>query len=425
MNTSLDPSNLDKNKKDKSKPFLRWIIALSILAMCTTIYTEVESQWFTSYAHNIANMNLFLVSLMVAMSGIIGTLFYLIWGTISDNLRTRFGRRVPIYVIGALMTMGLMILFVASINYMWLLICGGILVAITANMFHVTNKGLLVDLIPQERRGRLNSLLIVMGMLGSIIIWIPAIIFLPVGTESYSREIHDLFIGFSAILIAFSGMSVFLLVKEPKISEAPQKWTQAFKKLFDSNEMRQHKNFIKLFIARTFLIMSQSAFFPFLLILLQEIPISMNEIVIGFPIVILLCGLGVFLFGKYCDKVGRRKIALLSLIISPIGCMIIAFSNNTILWVIMGFGIMMPFNLGLWISTDTWIQDLLPEDARGRFLGIINVGNAIGKAPGILLAGFIAGIHGILSVFFISGLVLWIAIPFFLMVPETLKKSEI
>jgi MFS family permease len=425
LRINSNSTNNNLNQDGTPKLLLRWIIALSILSISTTLYIGIESQWLNSYAHAIAGMDFILISFMVAMSGVIGTLFYLIWGSISDNIRTKYGRRVPIYVIGAFLTTGLMILFITSINVIWLIVCGGILLAITSNMFHVTIKGLLVDLTPQKSRGRLNSLLIVMGMIGSIIMWIPTLIFLPEGTESFSREIHELFILIIAFILTLSGISLVFLVKEPKVSEVPRKWTQDFKRLFNSKEMKQHNDFIKLFIARTFLIMSQNAFFPFLLILFQEITITTIEIVIGYPTVGVICGLGIFLLGRYCDKVGRRKIALLSLIVSPIGCIIIAFSNNAILWFIVGFGIMMPFNLGLWVSTDAWIQDLLPPERRGNFLGLINIGNALGKVPGILLAGLLASVYGVLSVFLVSGLILWIGIPFFLLVPETLKKAEI
>jgi len=41
--------------------------------------------------------------------------------------------------------------------------------------------------------------------------------------------------------------------------------------------------------------------------------------------------------------------------------------------------------------------------------------------PGVLLAGFLADQFGILWIFFVTSIVLWITIPFFLTVPEIIK----
>ncbi|HUX99054.1 MAG TPA: MFS transporter, partial [Candidatus Deferrimicrobium sp.] len=83
--------------------------------------------------------------------------------------------------------------------------------------------------------------------------------------------------------------------------------------------------------------------------------------------------------------------------------------------------VMMPFYLGLWVSTDSWTQDLLPEESRGRFLGILNIGYALGRVPGVLIATQVGKVYGILSIFLVAGIILWLGFPFFLKVPETLK----
>ncbi|MFX1596188.1 MAG: hypothetical protein ACFFBK_08995, partial [Promethearchaeota archaeon] len=108
-------NNLEYNsQKKKSKIHKSWIIALCLLAFGTTLYSEIEGQWNSSFARFIANMSYFGVSTMVALAGIFGTIFYLVWGAISDNLRTNLGRRIPIILIGMLSTAGLMIFFIST-----------------------------------------------------------------------------------------------------------------------------------------------------------------------------------------------------------------------------------------------------------------------------------------------------------------------
>jgi len=220
MGNNIEYDSLEKTLKKKRKLKIRksWILALCILAFGTTLYSEIEGQWFSSFAHVIAHVSYFNVSTMVALSGIFGTIFYLGWGAISDNLRTNFGRRIPIILFGMISTAGLMILYILTTYFLLILVIGGFLLAITSSMFHVTNKSLIGDLIPKERRGRINSILFIATNMGSMTVWIPAIILLPGGTETYSREIHSIFIGGGALLLIIVGILVTLLVKEPKIN---------------------------------------------------------------------------------------------------------------------------------------------------------------------------------------------------------------
>lgn len=404
--------------------YIPWLIALFVLATSTSAYTEVEGQWFTSYV-KLTGGGLFLAGIIVGLSGIIGTIFYLIWGTYSDNLRMKNGRRVPIYTLGAVYTALFMLIFITTTNYIILLILAGILIAITSNMFHVTNRSLIADLVPQERRGRVNSILFVASVIGSIIIWVPSLILLPGGEQSYTIETHKIFIGGGAAIIILSGIILFFLVKEPEVTEPVRSWKHDLKNLFNREDLVKHKDFYKYFIAMIFLILNQYTFYPYLLVLLQDLPLDFDlfTILIIGPVIGGGIGLGIYLMGKYTDKVGRKKVTLLCLIISPIGGIIISLFGKSSIGLIIGFGIMMPFFLGSWIATDSWTQDLLPIESRGRFLGIINIGNAIGKAVGAILAGFLADTFGLLSIFFLSGLVLWASIPFFMRVPETLPSA--
>jgi MFS family permease len=408
----------------KQTMLLRWVVALCITAIGTMAITEVQGQWFNSYIKVTAG-GLFGASALVAVSAVLSAIFYLFWGTISDNIRTKRGRRVPIYVIGAISTAVLMCIFILTINFVALLIIGGILITITVNMSHVTNRGLLTDLVPQTKRGRINSIIIVMTNIGSMLIWIPAILFLPGGTASYSLQTHQMFILGGALILESSAVALLFLVKEPPVAPPTSTWGKDLKSLFNTKDMLKHKDFFKFFLAIIFLIMSESAFLPFLLILLQDIDLKVMEILTVLPFIGIGIGLGIYFLGKYTDKIGRKKTALICIFFYPIGCFIIAALGNDSLWLIIGFGVMMPFYLGLWIACDSWTQDLLPTESRGRFLGILNIGYALGRIPGVLLAGVIGETYGILAIFFVAGIILWLGLPFFMRVPETLKIKKL
>jgi len=227
-----------------------------------------------------------------------------------------------------------------------------------------------------------------------------------------------------ALVLLLSAIVLFLLVKEPRIPPPSSTWTRDLRNLLNYQEMRKEKNFFKLFIAMIFPIMSEAAFMPFLLILLQDISLEVETMLIALPFVGAGIGIGLYLIAKYTDKIGRKKIALMCLIGCPVGQLVIAFLGGDSLWLIIGFGVMMPFYVGIWISTDSWIQDLLPIASRGRFLGLISIGYAIGKVPGALIAGAMGAAYGTRSIFLVAGILLWCGIVFFLQVPETLKIKK-
>ncbi len=104
-------------------------------------FGEIQAGWFGSYIKVVVGTLYIDVGFVIALSAITGTVLYLILGSISANLRTRLGRRVPLILVGTLASSGLMLVFATSVDYIFLLICWGIFIAITSSMFK-SSKGL-------------------------------------------------------------------------------------------------------------------------------------------------------------------------------------------------------------------------------------------------------------------------------------------
>jgi MFS family permease len=364
------------------------------------------------------------VANMVSASAIIGTIFFILWGVISDNLRTKLGRRLPLILVGCFGTAVFLCLVVLTQVEVFVFLLVGVLIAITSNCLHMSNKVLVPDLIPKEKRGRVNLFVNIGAQLASIPIWIASIILLPDG-DHFSKETHDMFILIGAAVLVVTGITLFFLIKEPKIDTPPHKVIDDFKSLVDFNVLKQNKGFFMLFLATLFIIMSQNAYLPYLLIMMQDIEFEITDLIIAIPIVGGAVGIAIVIATKYIDKVGRKKIVIPSLIIAPIGGIILTFMGETKWGLIIGFAIMMPFSTIIQFGVDTWTQDMLPADARGKYIGILRIGNAIGKSIGVSFAGLMAFVFGdILWIFFTAGIILWISIPVFLMVPETLFRKD-
>jgi MFS family permease len=366
---------------------------------------------------------------MVSASGLVGTVAFIIWGCVSDSSKSRFGRRKPLLIIGSSTTAILMVGFGLSTNYWWLFICDGILIAITSNMFHVTNRALIPDIWETEKRGKINSFMFIGSSIGSAFVWITSLLLLPGESQTFDRQTHQMMFLIAALGLIIAAICVGIIVKEPPIPTyiIQNHWTISLKSLFDFKALKKHPDFLKMFGASLIVIMASNAFRPFILISLQELSFSRDLIIITAVFLISAISLVMYLLFKGLDRIGRKRVTFVCLFLAPIGCFLLGFSRGALFPSMIGLTILFPFMTALDIAIGTWTQDLLPEDERGKFLGIINIGKAAGQAPGALLAGWVADVFkdtlGVYAVFIITGLFLFLAIPAFLKVPETVKKT--
>jgi MFS family permease len=430
--TTINQRKMEKEERTINYAGAVPLIAMMIFMIALSIYGENEAQWFNSYVANISDVSnsenkYFYVSLMVSASGILGAVAFLIWGCVSDSSKSKFGRRKPLLLVGSVSTAILVFSFGLSTNYWWLFVCDGILIAFTSNMFHIANRALIPDIWPIEKRGKVNTFMFIGSTLGTVFVWVISLSLIPQGVEAFSREVHQWMFAAAAIALIIAGFTVWFGVKEPPIPTYIQQvpWTVSLKNLFNINELKKYPEFLKLFGASLIVIMASNAFKPFLLVSLQKINLESPYIVQGIVFVVLMFILAMYLLFKQLDKSGRKPITLICLILAPIGCFIVGFSRGEFIPVILGLGIGFPFIMALEIAVSTWTQDLLPEEERGKFLGIINIGRAAGQAPGALLAGFVADTFvntlGVFAVFILAAIFLIISVPVFLKVQETVK----
>ncbi len=396
------------------------IVVLMFMSLAISYYGEVEGQWFNSYVRNVSNQSYFRMSLMVSTSAWVGTFAFILWGAFSDNMRSKWGRRVPILSGGLIISGVFVYLFGITTSYWWLLVCDGVILGITSNMFHVTNRVMVPDLWEKENRGKINTYLFIGATLGTAAIWISSLLILPEGSQTYSRETHQQMFLTATILMIVAAILIWVFIKEPRDLPPREPVGQSLKKLLNRKEMMKHKDFLKLFIASLFVIMASNCYKPYFLILLQDFSFTRDQIIIAAILLVVCVGGIVYLLMNRLDKAGRKHTTYICLIISPIGAFVIAFSNEQFYLLLIGIIILFPFSIALQICIDTWAQDLLPENQRGKFLGIINIGKAGGQIPAILAAGALADAYNILYVFLLTGILLVVAIPFFKPVPETI-----
>jgi MFS family permease len=123
---------------------------LAILTTITTIYSSIENGYFNSYLKIVAHSSDFEINLMVSFSSVFGAIFFILWGAISDNIRSKYGRRKPILIIGMLSSAFFFFLYSAMNLYIGFLIIDGIILAFTGNMMWATRHSLTPDLTEKK-----------------------------------------------------------------------------------------------------------------------------------------------------------------------------------------------------------------------------------------------------------------------------------
>ncbi len=90
-------------------------------------------------------------------------------GLLSDRSTSRFGRRRPYILIGALFDLVFLAVIAFSWNY-WSLLIGVLLIQFSSNISHGPLQGLIPDLVPEDERGRASAVKAIFELLPIIIV---------------------------------------------------------------------------------------------------------------------------------------------------------------------------------------------------------------------------------------------------------------
>ncbi|MFW9903242.1 MAG: MFS transporter [Candidatus Thorarchaeota archaeon] len=434
---------MEKREQNKGLPraVLIQSLIIGILFGGENIFGFFEQNFMNTYLKHVLGLPEFNISIMVSLSALVGLIMNITFGILSDNSRSRFGRRRPFFLIGGIFSGCFMILYAFSENFLMALVIDGIIIGIFSNAYYVTGRSLIPDTVDVEYRGRANGIISIIGYIGLLIAiagflvvdLIPGFAIPdpenPTGTI-VTQEGH-LFVmtigGLSIIICATIG---FFFVKDPPISELTTKkgFFEEVSKIFNFQELRNQKEFFKITLAFTVFQSGIAAIMPFLFIYIYEIDLSTLELIlavlISFPIMFTVT----FLLGRLADQYGRKKFVPLAIFVTAIGMSLVLFVRmegtvNLILFY-LGFPFVIVGLLGLVTPLKAWSQDLLPEEKRGTFYGLLNIIYTVSQIIGSMAAGLVVTILDTSWIFLLGSLFFILSIPFFLRVKETLVIEE-
>ena len=449
-------SEQDIKKPRKLRKFTgflrRQVIILGLLFFADQVFGFSESQFLNTYVSNVLGLDYKDVARMVSISAVMGLIFNLVWGIISDNTRGRHGRRRPYILIGGMISGLLMIYFAFADRmgggnvwtaYIICVVIDGVLIGISSNAYYSAERALLPDIVEQDLRGRANGIVEIIGYVGMILVLAISIV-AEIIFGDLNESAHIMMLSFAGGTIMVISYIAFFAIKEPEFDRStPRK--PFFKELvyiFNFKELFKHKEFLKLILAMIVFRTGMNAAMPYIVIFITSSTDGLGLGTMDMILTVLIAFAGTFvliaILGRVTDRYGRKKFLPLAIALTSVFYIFMPFVqggwnitpggsgevNTLLLWIIFPF--VVNGLLGLITPMQAWSQDLLPEDSRGKFFGILNlvftVPQIIGSNLGALLADHPS--MGVEYVFWLAIGFFLASIPLFMWVKETMPQEN-
>jgi len=420
---------MEKNKRN--------IIALVIFNFGISAYWMVENFWINLYWTRNIDSRVMYVGLMVSLSAIVGVATQIIIGAISDSTKSKYGRRRPFILIGSITGGIAMCLFPITRLFSVLLIAITYAIIMDAVITFLgdtttpTRMAFLAENTNIERRGRANAIIGISGGIGmaSVII---------VSGYVFDFAGPDFAFYFGGISLIFCGIIFFFIAKDPplKPNVIRNTWIENIKETFTLESYRENKSFYILLLFLFINTMGVQIIAPYLFIYIESV-LGLE----GINLAIVLGGLGLmgfvisFPMTYLLDKLGRKGIMIIATIGGAIVSILFMFipvnHELTVIFTFLFGGLIVGFIAAIISASETWMQDLAPEDRRGSLLAYKIAAMVIPMVPGALIGGFIADLGPkpvgyIYSplIFLLSALISLCSLPILKYVQETLKQDK-
>ncbi|MCL4506953.1 MAG: MFS transporter [Chloroflexi bacterium] len=322
---------------------------------------------------------------------IVAILVQPIVGVLSDRARTRWGRRMPFFVVGTLLVMACLLLIALAPDFA-LLVAGVLMIQFASNTVQGPWQALIPDHVAEKQRGQASSIKAIYDILaliagraiagqlvGRFSQWGQIAILAAVGVPSLVFVAALIITGFSA------------REGEDTANAAPQMTIrQALSSSFRI-DLRAHPAFGWWFANRLLFWAAFIALNTFLLFYaIDVIKLQQDEAqrYIGTLSTVLGAALVIISIpsGWITDRIGRKPLIVAAGLIAMLGTLIILIARDlglvTVAAGVIGIGI------GMFLSAN-WalITDIVPRNEAARYLGVANIATAGGSA----IARFIGG----------------------------------
>lgn len=349
-----------------------WFI-MAALALTGQIAWAVENSWFNTFVYDTITPDPRPVAWMVAASAITATLTTLVMGTLSDRTRARWGRRKPYILLGYILWGISVILFptvslikAVNLSVILVILVDSIMTFFGSTANDAAFNAWTADVATSEKRGRVEGVLSLSLFLAQMVSMVAAGILI----DSLGYFVFFYALGGIVMLVGLVAGGLLKDVPAPE-SEAPRGsfWAE-FGEFFKADVLKGNRN---LFILLIFMMLNWTGMqvsFPYLIIYLENyVGLTKSEFSIVGASAMLGSALLSIPFGFLADRWNKRLMIAIVTLVSVAGQVMLSLVGSLPLLSLAGF-----LWYALWaggnIASVAWLKDLLPEQNRGKFLGL-------------------------------------------------------
>jgi MFS family permease len=349
-----------------------WII-MAALALTGQIAWAVEGAWFNTFVFDTITPDPRPVAWMVAASAITATLTTLFMGTLSDRTRSRLGRRKPYILFGYILWGLSTVLFptvayikASSLAVIMVVAADSIMTFFGSTANDAAFNAWTADIAASRERGRVEGVLNFSMYIAQIV----SIVLAGMLIDQFGYFVFFYALGGIVMLV---GLVAGLWLHDAPISESTEQkgsFWQEFVSLFNFDTLRKNR---ELFILLLFILVSSigtQVSQPYLIVYLENfVGLTKTQFSLVGGVVLLGSALLAVPFGILADRMNRRLMIVLSVSLGTIGAILFSLALSLPLLMVTGL-LYMGVPLAGSIASVAWMKDLLPEENRGKFLGI-------------------------------------------------------
>lgn len=324
-------------------------------------------------------------------------------GALSDRTRSRFGRRAPWMVLGALVG-GMFLFFIGSLTDILWITVAWVTIQVALNFIQAPLTTITADRFPRSKRGGASAMIGLGTQLG-----------MTVGVLAAAALGAQIGIAYSVFGVAIIVITVlFVLINRDWSSKEALvdrfSWSAFFRGFWV--DPRQHPDFFWAFTARFLLILGYFVVIGYQLYLLTDyIGMSLADAQ-GATVILTLVALvptviAIILSGWWSDRIGRRKVFIYVASVVMVAGLAMPLLMPSMTGMI-AMSIINGIGFGLYMAVDAALMtEVLPSEgtAAGKDLGILNVATNIPQALSPVVAAIIITSIGGYSMLLVFGMI--------------------
>jgi MFS family permease len=310
-------------------------------------------------------------------------------GSISDYTVSRFGRRKPYIMVGAVLDVVFLVaLATASVPLFFVAFL--LLLEFSSNMAQGPFQGYIPDLVPDEQVGTASALVGLMTLMGVI----AGVFIFSQGIDGQNYLLPALVVGTIEVATMVGTVAFVREGREAKPREG-KSWSQIAREAWGTDILRQ-RSYVWLLVSRLF-ILGGGAFVGNLTLIWMQRAVGLSEADRGewVSIAVAAGAVGVLLAtwpaARLSDRVGRKPIIWVACAVGATGTAIFAFATRVEFAVLASF--IVGAGSGMFIAVD-WalLSELVPKASSGRYMGMSNLSTALQGVIALVFGGLVLDI---------------------------------